>query len=313
MAPRVDVAVGEQAWSMGGDAHRPDAAAGRALRRRWGIADDAFVIGCAARLDPMKDHANFLQAAAMLARQHADVRFVCVGSGPSAYRDELHALATSLGLTNHPADRLADRLTCRLTCHLTWAGEIGDMNAAYNAFDLATLSSAFGEGFPNVVGEAMACGIPVDATDVGDERPIIGVLGEVVAPKQPDLLCAGWTRLRQRLAQDPGLREAATGNPADDPVTIGNALGIQKTPERLLVLIGRHARGESHAKAFGVDQIRLGGKTHQLHPVTAEQELGGQERSVGRTHDQDVARRRHGRPPRYRVEEGGPGPSLSAR
>ena len=193
------------------DAMRPDAAAGRALRRRWGIADDAFVIGCAARLDPMKDHANFLQAAAMLARQHADVRFVCVGSGPSAYRDELHALATSLGLTNHPADRLADRLTCRLTCRLTWAGEIGDMNAAYNAFDLATLSSAFGEGFPNVVGEAMACGIPVVATDVGDVRPIIGELGEVVAPKQPDLLCAGWTRLRQRLAQDPGLREAARG------------------------------------------------------------------------------------------------------
>ena len=55
-----------------------------------------------------------------------------------------------------------------LADRLVWAGEIGDVKAAYNAFDIATLPSAFGEGFPNVIGEAMACGIPVVATDVGD-------------------------------------------------------------------------------------------------------------------------------------------------
>ena len=104
-------------------------------------------------------------------------------------------LAHSLGL--------ADRVI--------WAGEIGDVKAAYNAFDIATLPSSFGEGFPNVVGEAMACGIPVVATDVGDVRPIVGGLGEVVIPNDPDQLCAGWDRLRQRLAQEPGLRDAARG------------------------------------------------------------------------------------------------------
>ena len=83
------------------------------------------------------------------------------------------------------------------------------MKAAYNAFDIATLSSAFGEGFPNMVGEAMACGVPVAATDVGDVRLITGELGEVVPPKNPDLLCAAWRRLRQRVAQDPGLRNNA--------------------------------------------------------------------------------------------------------
>jgi glycosyltransferase involved in cell wall biosynthesis len=83
------------------------------------------------------------------------------------------------------------------------------MKAAYNAFDIATLSSAFGEGFPNMVGEAMACGVPVAATDVGDVRLITGELGEVVPPKNPDLLCAAWRRLRQRIAQDPGLRNNA--------------------------------------------------------------------------------------------------------
>jgi len=187
--PRDRVAVAPNGIDT--EAMRPDPAAGRALRRAWQISDGAFVIGCAARLDPMKDHANLLQAAARFAE--AEARFVCVGDGPSAYRRELEALAHSLGLA----------------ARVTWAGEIGDMKAAYNAFDIATLSSAFGEGFPNVIGEAMACGIPMAATDVGDARAIVGAYGEIVPPGHPERLATGWARLRHRLAQDPGLRAAA--------------------------------------------------------------------------------------------------------
>jgi glycosyltransferase involved in cell wall biosynthesis len=170
---------------------RPDAEAGRALRRQWGFSDDAFVIGCVARLDPMKDHANLLRAAASFVQQYPDARFVCIGDGP--LRDELRRLSTSLGLADH----------------VVWTGEFADAKRAYNAFDIATLSSAFGEGFPNVVGEAMACGIPVAATDVGDVRLIAGRLGEIVPPRTPDLLSLAWRRLRERLVQEPALREAA--------------------------------------------------------------------------------------------------------
>jgi glycosyltransferase involved in cell wall biosynthesis len=172
---------------------RPDAAAGRALRRAWGLSDAAFVIGCVARLDPMKDHATLLSAAARFARENSDARFVCVGDGP--LRDELKKLAHSLALTDR----------------IVWAGETADTRAAYNAFDIATLSSAFGEGFPNAVGEAMACGIPVAATDVGDVRAIAGGTGEVVPPKNPEALCAAWRRLRARRAREPALGEAARG------------------------------------------------------------------------------------------------------
>jgi glycosyltransferase involved in cell wall biosynthesis len=172
---------------------QPDAAAGRALRQAWGISSDAFVIGCVARLDPMKDHANLLDAAALFATENPDARFVCVGTGGAEYRSKLEARAKSLGLSDR----------------LVWAGEMGDVRAAYSAFDIATLTSAFGEGFPNAIGEAMACGVPVVATDVGDAREIVGELGEIVAPKAPELLSAGWERLRQRLVHNPGLGEAA--------------------------------------------------------------------------------------------------------
>jgi glycosyltransferase involved in cell wall biosynthesis len=174
------------------EAMRPDPAAGRAQRRAWGIAGDAFVIGCVARLDPMKDHPTLLAAAASFVRLHGDARFVCVGDGASGYRDHLMALAKSQGLQGH----------------LLWAGEIANMQAAYNAFDIATLSSAFGEGFPNVLGEAMACGIPVATTDVGDARTIVGEHGIVIPPGHPDLLCAAWGRLRGQIAAKTIARDA---------------------------------------------------------------------------------------------------------
>jgi glycosyltransferase involved in cell wall biosynthesis len=168
------------------DAMQPDLKAGHAQRTAWGIDDRAFVIGMVARLDPMKDHRNFIAAAATFLNVHPDVRFVCVGDGPATYRRELAALAQSQGLTDR----------------LLWAGEATDLRAVYGALDMATLSSAYGEAFPNVIGEAMACGVPVVATSVGDSAAIIGEYGEVVPPRQSEALSAAWMRLRKRLERD---------------------------------------------------------------------------------------------------------------
>jgi len=155
---------------------RPDPEERRRVRAEWGLAEGEKLIGAVGRLDPMKDHPTFLRAAAMLSQKRGDVRFVCVGDGPADYRRELGALGEELGLARR----------------LIWAGAREDMSAVHNALDIATSSSAYGEGFSNVIGEAMACGVPCVATDVGDSAWIVGGQGLVVPPGDPEALAARW-------------------------------------------------------------------------------------------------------------------------
>lgn len=156
------------------DRFRPDPDAGRRFRSEIGVPDGAPLVGLVGRIDPQKDHATFLRAASIVARERDEVRFACVGSGPAAETARLEALAAELGL--------ADRLH--------WASARADVPAVYNGLDALVLSSAYGEGFPNVVGEAMACGVPCVVTDVGDAAFVAGDLGTVVPPRDPARLAA---------------------------------------------------------------------------------------------------------------------------
>lgn len=141
------------------------------LRTEWGISQNEVLVGVVARIDPMKGHLTFLKAAAMLVGRNPRWRFACVGEGPASYTDELRAHTRELGL---------DGL-------LIFTGTRDDMAAVYSALDVAS-SSSWGEGFPNVVAEAMACERPCVVTDVGDSARVVGDCGVVVPAKDPKAL-----------------------------------------------------------------------------------------------------------------------------
>lgn len=130
---------------------------GSALRARWGVSTNDILIGLVARLDPMKGHRIFLEAASRIAAIRADVRFVCVGSGSPELTAEIRRHADGLGL--------ADRII--------WQETMPDPVPVYSALDGLCSASTFGEGFSNVIAEAMACEVPCVGTDVGDSAHIV--------------------------------------------------------------------------------------------------------------------------------------------
>ena len=144
-----------------------DLEAGRRQRERLGISEDAWVVGHVSRFHPMKGHATLLRVAAHVVEQLPQgnsVRFVLIGRGVDVDEPQLVDQITSLQLTNH----------------VLLLGEQSEIPALMSSFDLVVSPSAWGEGFPNVIGEAMACGRPCVVTDVGDSAKVVGKGGIVV-------------------------------------------------------------------------------------------------------------------------------------
>jgi glycosyltransferase involved in cell wall biosynthesis len=162
---------------------RPDRASGDRLRALWHCDDDIVLVGVVGRLDPMKDHETFITAAALV--RDRDIRFVCVGQGDESHAAMLRQRAEEAGLA----------------ARLVWAGRQDDMPSVYNALDICCLSSMT-EGFPNVLGEAMACGVPCVTTDVGDAAMIVGDTGIVVPPSNPEELADGLIRMASRVRSE---------------------------------------------------------------------------------------------------------------
>lgn len=176
-------------WSV----YDNDPLSGQAVRCEWGIDRTWTVIGCSARLDPMKDHLNLVRAAAIIARNNKNVRFVCVGEGPAEYKGHLIRQTDESGLNDT----------------VMWVGRRNDMRAVYNAFDILVSASAYAEGFSNSIGEAMCCGVPCVVTDVGDSALIVGETGIVVPPKSPEELARGLEEMMTRLGKERDAIKAA--------------------------------------------------------------------------------------------------------
>jgi glycosyltransferase involved in cell wall biosynthesis len=157
---------------------KPDKTATKAIRQELNIAKNAILIGLAARFDPLKDHENFIHAAAILHASVPNAHFILCGDGITEKNSQLTQWISQAKLDSN--------------CHLL--GRRNDIPLIAAALDIAT-SASFGEGFSNTIGEAMACCVPVVATDVGDSAYIVGNTGSIVPPKNPQALADAWQGL----------------------------------------------------------------------------------------------------------------------
>lgn len=147
---------------------------GQQLREQWHVSGDKILVGLVARLSSVKGHDYFIRMAARLYKADSRFRFVCVGSGPEAFQKKLEKESATLGVGDV----------------VYFVGDVEDMPGVYSALDVV-VSASLSEGFPNAVGEAMACGRPCVVTDVGDVRVLVGNAAIVVPPKEDAALANG--------------------------------------------------------------------------------------------------------------------------
>jgi glycosyltransferase involved in cell wall biosynthesis len=152
------------------------------VRQELGIPADVLVIGMVGRLVAVKDHGTFLEAALLLSKDHPNARFIIVGSGNADYEGKLKDRARELGLGES----------------MLWLGLRNDIHRLYHAMDICVSASRM-EGFPNVIGEAMASGVPVVCTDVGDCAWIVEGSGGTVPIAQPVAMAKAMQAMIPRL------------------------------------------------------------------------------------------------------------------
>ncbi len=148
----------------------PNLLARRKFRDQLGLSDSDRIITMVARYNVQKDHDCLLRAVSLIRKElcFKNAKLVLVGNGVESKNTEL------VGLINK----------YELDKHVILLGQSTDIPSVMNGSDMHVLSSAFGEGFPNVVAEAMACAVPCVSTNVGDASYIIGETGWIVEPRK---------------------------------------------------------------------------------------------------------------------------------
>jgi glycosyltransferase involved in cell wall biosynthesis len=156
----------------------PNPAARLKIRQELGLSEIDLLVGMVARYDPMKGYDNFLEAARIVLNVNSKICFVIAGDGALPSNAELWRKIVKHQLTDniHLLGRRSD---------------IPQLDAALDIY----VSPSVTEGFPNAVAEAMACGIPSVATDVGDTAKIVGDSGLIVPARNPHLLADGMLKL----------------------------------------------------------------------------------------------------------------------
>jgi glycosyltransferase involved in cell wall biosynthesis len=152
---------------------RPIAGKREELRKKLGITQNAIVILTVRRLVYKNGVDTLIDAANIAVKKNPRIVFLVVGKGPDMESVKLQIAKLGIEANFRLSGFVSDE----------------DLQSYYNAADLFVLPSKSGEGLPLVALEAMACGLPVIATDVGGIREILMEdYGKLVAPNQPELL-----------------------------------------------------------------------------------------------------------------------------
>ena len=188
-------------------------------RDQWGLSGAVKVLGVIGRIDPQKDHQNFIAAIALLPESEKKrIKVLCVGHDTEEEIVDLRLLCAQLGVTEI----------------FLWAPRNKNVVEVLNVIDVL-VSSSVAEGFSNVVVEALAVGIPCVVTDVGDSREIVSTFGVVVPPKNPQALSHAITEVLNNAAFfSDEFRRAARSHVADQ---FSIAQLSQRTEELLQQLI----------------------------------------------------------------------------
>lgn len=146
------------------------------LKAKLGIGDGQL-IGHVGRHHPMKNHVGLIRCFEQLAQNQPDVHLVLIGKGTETLEVEDQSIKSRIHIM----------------------GERQDVQQLMPDFDCFVLCSNWGEGFPNVLGEAMACALPCITTDVGDSAFLLSNQEWILPPYDESALT---NKLKQLLVFD---------------------------------------------------------------------------------------------------------------
>ena len=183
-------------------------------------------LGMVAQMETRKDHPGLIEAFAVLVAAHPGARLLLAGDG--SRRAETGTAAARLGVAGS----------------VEFMGTVSRPETVYAALDVYVQASAAEEGTSNSILEAMACGRPVVATDIGGNREVVedGVTGLVVPPRDPRALAAAL----DRLLRDP---EGARRMGETGAVRVRERYGRRRMVEATLAVYRSRLESRSRAAA----------------------------------------------------------------
>lgn len=143
------------------------------FRNKFNISENEFLFGMVARWDPQKDFNNLINSIELFYSKNTNCNARFFLAGPNIENNNL---------------KLTKLIKPSIQEKIILLGNLNNVTVFMNGIDCHILSSAGNEGFPNVIGEAMACGLPCISTNVGDVSKLIFDSNWIVPTKSPNEL-----------------------------------------------------------------------------------------------------------------------------